>query len=157
MGRPRNSTSDGPAARSGPSSAFVLLFQTPVKSTCATAGALAANVAATRKAPMRVARPRLDMNTLLRPPQAEGERHGSEFMRVMSLSAYAIVVAVLSVVLHATGAAEAVTYVGHHPLPHLPPPHLPLTTCHLPPTVNGADAVPWFGKWQLEPPKTAPR
>ena len=41
----------------------------------------------------------------------------------MSLSAHAIVVAVLSAALHATG----------------------------------TDALPWFGTWQLEPPKTAPR
>ena len=33
-------TSEGPAARSGPSSAFVLPFQTPVKSTWADAGTL---------------------------------------------------------------------------------------------------------------------
>src|SRR3954463_3202450 len=139
MGRPRNSTSDGPAARSGPSSAFVLLFQTPVKSTCATAGALAANVAATTKAPMRVARPRLDMHTLLRPLDQKATRHGNEYPQVMSLSAHAIVVAVLSVTLHATGTGEAVTYVGH------------------PFRGAGSDAAPWFGTWQLEAPKTAPR
>src|SRR4051812_799075 len=101
---------------------------------------------------MRVARPRLDMNTLLRPLDQKATRHGNEYPQVMSLSAHAIVVAILSVALHATGTVEAVTSVGHHPPAHLPP-----TTYYLPPTVNGADAVPWFGTWRLEAPKTAPR
>jgi len=49
--------------------------------------------------------------------------HGNEFPGIMSVVAHAIVAAVLSAALHATGALTA----------------------------------PWFGTWQLEPPKTAPR
>jgi len=45
----------------------------------------------------------------------------------MSLGARAVVVAVLSFALHATGTAQTVM------------------------------SAPWFGTWQLEPPKTAPR
>jgi hypothetical protein len=49
--------------------------------------------------------------------------HGNEFPGIMSVSAYAILVAVLSSALHATG----------------------------------TNTAPWFGTWQLEPPKTALR
>ena len=55
----------------------------------------------------------------------------------MSVSAHAIVVAVLSVALHATGTANAAPHAGH--------------------PFKGADTAPWFGTWRLEPPKTAPR
>jgi len=65
----------------------------------------------------------------------------------MSLSAHAIVVALLSTALHPTGIATAITSAGH-------PFWDVITGGH---AVSGADAAPWFGTWQLEPPKTAPR
>jgi len=54
----------------------------------------------------------------------------------MSLSAHAVLVVVLGAALHATGAAQAVTGAD---------------------AFRAADAAPWFGTWQLEAPKTAPR
>src|SRR5688500_10652560 len=74
MGNPRNSTSDGPAARSGPSSALVFPFHTPVKSIWANAGALPNITAASRNGTAIPTRPRLCIDMLLSAPRVPGQR-----------------------------------------------------------------------------------